>query len=124
LHCSIAPLRCSACRRACSTVRGRSHPLVGESAFFDGSFYNGFWREPVFRGPDDQNPLGATHPPGKVVQPTLTSQANAATLARFKTPEACRYGDRCRHKLSCSRYHGTVRAQTVRSESQSGCGGS
>ena len=33
--------------------------------------------------------------------------ANAATLARFKTPEACRYGDRCRHKLSCSRFHGT-----------------
>ena len=83
------------------------HPLVGESGLFDGGFYHGFWKEPIFRGPEDTNPFGATHPPGKVVQPTLTAAANAATLARFKTPEACRYGDRCRHKLSCSRFHGT-----------------
>ena len=90
-------------------ARLESHPLVGETGLFDGSFYQGFWRETIFRAPDDMNPLNATHPPGKIVQPTLTAQANASTLARFKTPESCRYGDRCRHKLSCSRYHGTVR---------------
>ena len=25
------------------------HPLIGEFAFFDGSFYLGFWREQVCR---------------------------------------------------------------------------
>ena len=88
------------------SVKLDSHPLVGEFSFFDGSFYLGFWREPIFRGPEDVNPHNAQVPPGKTLQAMQAEKATAATLARFKPPEACRYGDRCKHKLSCSRYHG------------------
>ena len=87
-------------------IKIESQPLVGECAFFDGSFYLGFWREPVFRGPEDVNPHNAQCPPGQTMAAMQAAKAQAATLARFKTPEACRYGDRCRHKLSCSRHHG------------------
>ena len=80
-----------------------SHPLIGEFSFFDGSFYLGFWREAVFRGPEDMNPLGATQAAAGQVQ---GQKASVTALARFRTPEQCRYGDRCRHKLSCSRFHG------------------
>lgn len=81
-----------------------THPLVGEFAFFDGSFYVGFWREPLVRGPHDQNPLGANQPPSTIKQGQ--GGKGQQDLSRFRTPEACRYGERCRHKLACSRHHG------------------
>ena len=77
-------------------------PLVGESAFFDGSFYAGFWSRDVpplipMGGETSQMGGGGGLPSGG---------AGSAGANSFKTPEACRYGPKCRFKLSCSRFHG------------------
>ena len=69
-------------------------PLTGESSFFEGCFYSGFWARDV---------------PQLIPMPGSTElQAGGATggAASFKIPEACRYGPKCRFKLSCSRFHG------------------
>jgi len=60
----------------------------------------------VFRGPEDLNPLGATQAAGNMKSGGGKPGVSDTNLARFRAPEQCRYGDRCRHKLSCSRFHG------------------
>ena len=66
-----------------------THPLTGESAFFDGTFYLGFWRE---------------RPP--TIQSAGEPNQNVGNLNRFKKPEQCRYGPKCRFIMACSRFHG------------------
>lgn len=87
--------RLSPAQRALNRISPSNEPLTGESGFFEQRFFIGFWHNipPVVPPPPGQQETQ------RLVQPLQD-------LGRFKPPEACRYGNQCRFKLSCSRYHG------------------
>jgi len=80
---------------ALNRLSPNNEPLTGESGFFEQHFFVGFWHD---------IPPVVPPPPGQQEAPRAPPVLQ--DLSRYKAPEACRYGQACRFKLSCSRFHG------------------
>lgn len=89
------PPRLSAAQLALNRLTPSNEPLTGESGFFEQHFFVGFWHDV---------PTVVPPPPGQQEAPRAPQALQ--DLSRYKAPEACRYGQACRFKLSCSRFHG------------------
>lgn len=87
--------RLSAAQMALNRLSPNNEPLTGESGFFEQHFFVGFWHDV---------PPVVPPPPGQQEAPRAPPVLQ--DLSRYKAPEACRYGQACRFKLSCSRFHG------------------
>lgn len=89
----------SAAEMQLARLTAANEPLTGEAPFFEAHYHLGFWSSvpSVVPPPRSQHPGAAPAP--------------LQDLGRYKPPEACRYGQQCRFKLSCSRFHGANKSQ-------------